>query len=75
MHELELEQTNAKWDKKLERMENDMKLLEAALDLKQKSEMEELLRSLEEGEQMAVKHSKEYLELRRCEENLVKQQR
>jgi hypothetical protein len=74
-YQIEIEQFNAEWDSKFKELEDRSKTLEAGLNEKHQKEMDELYNFLEEKLPKNVKYSRDYLELKTQEENLVKQQR
>lgn len=71
----ELDDFNANWDQRFKEFEDKSKKDEDGLNQKHSKEMEELYAFLEQRLPKNVKYSKNYLDLKSQEENLVKQQR
>jgi hypothetical protein len=71
----EVEEFNGIWDKKTADFEEDSRLQEEMLRTKQQKEMEEFEAHMEKKLFKTSKYSKDFLELKTQEENLVKQQR
>lgn len=71
----EVDALNESWNLKFSDWEERSKGAEENLNSKHKKEMEELYSFLEDNLPKNVKFSREYLELKNQEENLVKQQR
>jgi hypothetical protein len=71
----EVDEYNAEWDSKFKEFEERSKALEESLNQKHAKETDELYSMLEQKLPKNVKFSREYLELKNQEENLVKQQR
>jgi hypothetical protein len=71
----ELYEFNEFWEKKIDLFNEKAKANEETLALKQRKELEELISTLEQKLPKTVKFSKEYLDLKQSEFNLVKQER
>jgi len=71
----ELENFNFYWDEQFKNLEEKSERLEKELIAKHKREMDDLLNNLELKLPKNIKFSKEYLELKNQEENLVRLQR
>lgn len=71
----ELNTLNDFWQKEYEKFEQQLSLNEKSLEEKHKSELQEL-KTFEENKLMKTfKYSKDYLDLKNAELNLVKQER
>lgn len=71
----ELENFNIYWDQQFNGLEEKSSILEKDMIDKHKKEMDDLMSNLEEKLPKNKKFSKEYIELKNQEENLVKFQR
>lgn len=71
----EIVELNIKWDALFNELNEKAKKMEESLNIKQKNEMETLIIQLDEKISKQIKFSKEYLDLKQCEYNLVKQDR
>jgi hypothetical protein len=71
----ELDNLNNYWDHLFRELEEKSERLEKELIQKHQKEMENLFVTLEQKLPKNIKYSKEYLELKSQEENLVKYQR
>lgn len=71
----ELGDFNEEWDNKFMTLQEKARKMEEALMEKHKREMEELINNLDAKLPKQVKFSKEYLDLKQSEMNLVKQER
>lgn len=71
----EIAELNIKWDTLFNEFNEKAKKMEDSLNYKQKNEMDCLLNQLDEKISKIIKYSKEYLDLKQCEFNLVKQER
>ena len=71
----ELEDFNSNWDEKFKKLEEKSKTMEEGINLKHDTQMKQLYEYLENKLPKNVKFSKNYLEIKNQEENLVKLQR
>ena len=71
----EVEEFNTDWETKFQELEERSKAYDEALRQKHTKEMDELYVYLEQKLPKNVKYSKQYLDLKNQEENLVKLQR
>jgi hypothetical protein len=71
----ELFELNQEWDSRFGVFNEKARKMEEMLNEKHKQEMEALIASLDEKLPKQVKFSKEYLDLKQSEMNLVKQER
>jgi hypothetical protein len=71
----EIEELNQKWDNHFLEFSEKAKKLDEEMSSRQKAEMEELINILEIKLPKQIKFSREYLDLKQSEMNLVKQER
>ncbi len=71
----EIVDLNLKWDEIFNKFNEKAKSTDENMNQKHRSEMDSLITQLDEKLPKFVKFSKEYLDLRQCEYNLVKQER
>ena len=71
----EMEVFNSNWDSKIKEFEQNSRKMEDEMNLRHKNEMESLAKQLESSANNVIKFPPEYLNLKRSELNLSKQQR